>query len=403
MSFFKKSNGFASPEKKSNQPFIRPSASHIAKMNKKKSTNSTSENGPLLNFFGEPAFIQPQAKLKTEQANDKYEKEANNVADRIVIKAEGLSVQKKASADANPELTKDERLEMRRITGDRIGLAYTDYIDAAKSVKKTIHDISKAQIDFMFFLADIALGFLMPGVGKGLAKWADKIPTTVSNAKFRAAYMLLDASTTTSLLTASTKVGSKLLKSNYSKLAGMGKTDAFIDKMKEDTRKGFDATNSNLPNLTDQELTSVYLAFDTDLTNATAYKNIIWKTVERFRKQILTIGDSSSTNSTIPQSTTTKNTGVFWLEYEPKKVVLVNITLTQKNILTRGGQQSTQIKINSLIDKDLGPLAERIGKAEQPDGVKKLTFERVKQMKTQGLIQNYPKSIPSGKHIKTTS
>jgi hypothetical protein len=77
---------------RSNDAFIRPSAPEIAKMNKenpnRKVANSDFDPEVKLNRFGEPAFNQPnrtvQARLKMGQVNDKYEKEADSVADKVV-------------------------------------------------------------------------------------------------------------------------------------------------------------------------------------------------------------------------------------------------------------------------------------------------------------------------------
>ena len=82
------------------------------------------------------------------------------------------------------------------------------------------------------FLAEIALGYLLPVAGKAIAKWADRIPKSASNAQFLAAYALLDESRTTSLLTAGTKMGTESLKNQYKNLSKITKTDAFIEKMK---------------------------------------------------------------------------------------------------------------------------------------------------------------------------
>ena len=55
----------------------------------------------------------------------------------------------KTTTSNSSELTNDQRIELRRITGNRIDKAYTDFIDAAGQVKKEIHDVTNSNIDFI--------------------------------------------------------------------------------------------------------------------------------------------------------------------------------------------------------------------------------------------------------------
>ncbi len=306
-------------------------------------------------------------------------------------------------SDAKPKLSNSEKTELRIATGNRIDRAYSSFINAAEQVKGEVHSTVQAERDFAMFLIDIALGYLLPGAGKALAKWADKIPNNASNAEFRLAYSLLDSSTTTKHLTTASKVGTKAFKDNYTKLSNLSKIDVFIDKLKVQSLHSFDKVDGNLTNLSSEAITSTYLAFSPDLVNTESYKSTIRKTVKRFKSQVLTIGETKTTNTTIPQSQTKAKTGVQWLEYKPGKSVLANVTFTNKTELTGGGRKSTVITFNSLVDKDLGPLAEKIGNAEQPQGVRQLKYTGIKKMKGLGLIKNYPDSFPSNKYYKTTN
>lgn len=336
---------------------------------------------------------------------------AHEVTHTIQQGKSGARIQKKETEkqliekESDPvSLSEKERTELLRITGDRITMAYTNYVDAAGQVKDDIHATVQAQRDFAFFLADIALGVLLPGVSRGLAKWANNIPSSATNAEFIAAYNLLDASKTTSLLTAGTKVGMKELKNAFESASSLDKIDAFIEALKQNAQKAFDKTNMGLFDLSDMELTSVFLGFDSDLTNAATYKAQISKTVNRFKKQILTIGKETRTNTTVPQTETVRNTGVIWLEYKPKKIVLANVTLVNKTNLTRSpARENTKFRINYLVDKDLGALAERVGNQTQDNGVRMIKYSGIVQLQENGLLYNYPKSFPSNKYYKTTN
>jgi nucleoid-associated protein YgaU len=77
----------------------------------RKVTNSDFDPEVKLNHFGEPAFIQPnstvQARLKMGKANDKYEKEADNVADKVVSQAK-TNGEKSAKLGADSSIQKQE-------------------------------------------------------------------------------------------------------------------------------------------------------------------------------------------------------------------------------------------------------------------------------------------------------
>lgn len=306
-----------------------------------------------------------------------------------------------SSSGDSTKLSKDERSELIRITGDAFNDAYSSFLSAAQDVARIVRDTINAEIEFAFFLADIALGILLPAAGKLLKGLTSSIPTYASNSKFIHAFTLLDESDTTKLLLSGTQVGHKLLKDSYTKLSKIGKIEAFIDRLTVDTEIAFSRMNKNLPNLSDEEITCLYLSFDPVLTNKITYKEVISETVQRFEKQILTIGKSKNTSSTVPQTTTSYNTGVRWMEYKPKKIVLANLTFINKVSITSGGLQNTVVIFNSFIDKDLGTLAEKIGNTVQPNGVILITNSDIKILQDEDLIVNYPKSVPAGKYEKT--
>ncbi|MGB0788287.1 MAG: DUF4157 domain-containing protein [Marinirhabdus sp.] len=339
----------------------------------------------------------PNIQKKESYVNNSplLEKEADDLG-KIAASGSKALVKEKAGGIQKKSLTHDERIELRRITGNRIDKSYTDFIDAAEQVKSDIHAAVQAKEDFIFFVADIALGYLLPGAGKALAKMANKISTSASNPQFKAAFALLTEAKISSHLSTATKVGTKALKDNYKKLTEIDELDQFIAKLKTQTRDGFDQTDANLPNLTDEQLASTYLAFKTELTNASTYKAKIKKTVERFRSQVQKIGDSSTTNTTYPQSQTRFQTGVMWLEYQPKKWVLSKIKIMNKRTL--GGSQSTQMFFEEMIDKDMGPLARQAGKSKQSKGIQDLTLLQQTLMKQFGLLHNFPTYFPPGKY-----
>ncbi len=301
------------------------------------------------------------------------------------------------------KLTKDERLELIRLTGNKIDKAYTSFVIAAERVARIVRDTIKAEIEFAYFLAEIALGLLMPGAGKLLKSLTSSIPSHASNSRFLEVFKQLDEKKTTELLLSGIKIGQKMLVSSYAELSKIDKIETFIDKLSQDTLDAFEELDENLYYLSDEEITCLFLSFDSDIVNTSAYQEIISKTVQRFEKQILTIGNTKDTISTAPQGTSNYTTGVIWMEYKPKKIVLANLTLINKVALTGGGLQETIFIFNSFIDEDLGVLAEKIGNAVQPNGVIMITNSGIKTLQDDNLLVNYPTNVPTGKFIKNTN
>lgn len=304
---------------------------------------------------------------------------------------------------ASDKLSKDEREELIEITRDRLNYVYTDYVDASGEVFQVIREALKARIEFAFFLADIALGILLPFAGKLVSSLVTSIPSNASNSSFIKALKSLDEPTTTKLLLSGTKVGQKMLQTKFSKLTNIDQKKAFLAQLKIDTRNGFETTGANLPNLSDQEIATIYLSFDSSLVNALTWEEVISDTVERFEKQIMTIGKTKDTISTVPQVSTNYTTGVQWMEYEPKKLVLTNLTFVNKGASASGDKPEAHIVFNTFVDEDLGKLAEKIGNSVQPNGVRTIKNSKIKFLLDNNLLINYPKSVPSGKYLKTTN
>ncbi|MGB1206698.1 MAG: DUF4157 domain-containing protein [Chitinophagales bacterium] len=365
---------------KSGQELIGHELTHVVQQRQETATANIQQKN---------AYVNESSALEKEA--DTMGKIAAN-GKQAVVKGKGSGIQKKS-------LSPEERVELRRLTGNRIDKAYTDFIDAAEQVKAEIHDATDAQKEFIFLIADIALGYLLPGAGKALAKRASKLPKTATNELFIKTFSLLDEGTIDAHLGMATKVGTQALKNNYTKITDISKMDAFIAKLKTETRDGFDKTDVNLSNLTDLGLATTYLAFGTALTNASTYKAQIKKTVDRFKSQVVEVGKRSSSNSTVPHSQTNTQTGVMWLEYKPEKWVLSKIKVVNTSTL-RGG--STNLYFQEMIDKDMGAMARQAGNATQSKGVQDLTLEKQAQMNEYGQLHNFPTSFPAGKYYFVT-
>jgi hypothetical protein len=104
-------------------------------------------------------------------------------------------------------LTYDQRIELRRVVGDRMNDAYNDYTTAAQANADAIKAAVNAQAAVWSLFVDVFMGLAAPGLSRGIAALANNIPANASNVTYRVALAALDTSRTGLLLAAATKVG----------------------------------------------------------------------------------------------------------------------------------------------------------------------------------------------------
>lgn len=187
-------------------------------------------------------------------------------------------------------LTHEQRLELRRITGDRISMAYTDFSSAAAANAASIKAAVTAQATIFSVVVDVFMGLAAPGLAKGIAALVDKLPSNSTNIAYRLALQGLDQRRTEQLFAAATKVAKETIRANAQPLFGETDTDIFIKTLKSAFRKGTDKVNLDLPNLTDEELGVVAATYDPNVSDEAHYIPIIQDLVSRFHEQVQPIG-----------------------------------------------------------------------------------------------------------------
>jgi hypothetical protein len=151
MSLYKQHKPDSSNQNRSNDMFIRPSAAQIVQMNKdnpdRKVTNSDFDPEVKLNHFGEPAFIQPnstvQARLKMGQVNDKYEKEADSVADKVVNRS--MTHGQGATFGADSSIQKQEEKEAE-VQAKPIGETISPLVQKMESEDDPVQRVEEEEV-----------------------------------------------------------------------------------------------------------------------------------------------------------------------------------------------------------------------------------------------------------------
>jgi hypothetical protein len=195
-----------------------------------------------------------------------------------------------AAEMARVAITETQRMELRRITGDRIIAALVEYATACERVKSSLTAAAAANAEMVALVIDVGTGFLAPALGRGIARLASALPVHASTAAYRVAIAGLDTDMVTTLFTEATKVGNQLIKSHATVLFGETDVDLFVSGLVSATRRGFGAINEGLPALADAELGVVCAAFDPSVSNVDVYTEAIRDLVGRFQREVLPIG-----------------------------------------------------------------------------------------------------------------
>jgi hypothetical protein len=197
---------------------------------------------------------------------------------------------RKALAAANASLSEAEVVELRRKTGDRIGFAYTAYVSACKDVRAAIKAAAEQDVRMLTAIFEIATGFLAPGLARGLAGWASRIPVESSAVTYRAAMAALDTDTTARIFTSAAGVGAQIMNDNAVALAGETDTDAFVRRLERVTQTAFQRISDDLGERTPAELGVVAAMFDASVANVDVYRAEIKRLVDKFRREVEPIG-----------------------------------------------------------------------------------------------------------------
>lgn len=82
-------------------------------------------------------------------------------------------------------LTNDERIEIRRQTGNRIDRAFTAYIAAVEANRAAIKEKARQSASFVEMIIEVAFGLAAPGLAGGIAALARRLPANASLTAYR--------------------------------------------------------------------------------------------------------------------------------------------------------------------------------------------------------------------------
>jgi Domain of unknown function (DUF4157) len=248
-------------------------------------------------------------------------------------------------------LTVEERTELRRITGDRMGDAYSDFLKALQANKDSIKAAVKSKALALSVFFDVFMGFAAPFLARGIKALAEKLPANASNASYRLALMALNEKDTERIFAQATKVGKELIKSYDQALFGETDVDVFLGTLAKSFRESIDSVNAKLSTLTDSDLGVVAAAYDPSVSDENYYKPIIKDLVSRFEKQVLPIGPPKHRRGQgrMADIDWTEQTDIVWAQVGSRKY-LVKVFMMDVGF-------GSKISFSGFIDRDLKEAA----------------------------------------------
>ena len=130
-------------------------------------------------------------------------------------------------------LTKDERTEFTRLTGNRITRAFVAFTQAVEQNRAAVKAAASDSSGFLDIILEIALGMLLPAISKGIAHLAEDLPANASNLSYRVALQAMKEEQTTKLLETGVKFGREYLKGEATSLEGEDEMDAFLGGLED--------------------------------------------------------------------------------------------------------------------------------------------------------------------------
>jgi len=160
---------------------------------------------------------------------------------------------------------------------------------------------------------DIALGFMMPGLVRGIGAVAARLPAGAPNAVARIARTLQDPAKAGLYLDAVTKAGKAGLGAAASAIFMESEEEAFVSKLETQGQIAFDKVSEDLTSASDESIAATWASFAPELTNRDTYASEIQGLVGRFKRQVKPIGEERRVGSARWDFTDYKK-DLYWVE-----------------------------------------------------------------------------------------
>ncbi len=201
---------------------------------------------------------------------------------------------KEPARGAKPEpgsLDTKARLRLEMETGDRMGIAFTKFSEAASDKQRALREAAKEQAELLGMFVDIAFMAVAPGLGKLITKALDAVPVSAPEIVYKGALMAVDKADKIAE-GATSKVKDKTKKGLETAL--LGGADTFLENLKQTFSEGLESLRGGLKDLPDPELFVLCSTYSATIATKRYYVEQIDALVGRFRAQVEAIGNVPS-------------------------------------------------------------------------------------------------------------
>jgi hypothetical protein len=222
-----------------------------------------------------------------------------------------------AIAAANAAMDAAKLSELRGVARFHINLAFTEYVSACRDVRDSIKAAAKQNAEMMAMVLDIAMGFATPGLARGLAGWANRLPVGATTLEYRVALAALNTDHVKAMFAGVTKVAGQTLKANSLALAGETETDSFLNDLETRAHLAFQAIGDDLGNQDAAHVGVVAATFDGRVANKNTYREEIKHLTDLFEREVAPIGEAVMFTENMPDE-------VVWVDDKgTRKLALV--------------------------------------------------------------------------------
>ena len=258
-----------------------------------------------------------------------------------------------------------------------ISMNYTTFGLAAEEVYRDIQAEKQAKIDIISLLIDIACIWIVPKLGKLLGGVAKRMSTGASGVVAKQSLSRIDEVANT-IAGIGKSEANKYVKTKLASSTEEALLNALVDGFKIRTYEIGKYCNDNAEKpeiLSDADLLVIDEMFKPSNNPESTYKEILKNEIDRYNAQILPIGKTTSTNTTVPQSQTFGKNGIAWIvDGSSKRLALFEY---EKTTTLQG--QSSSFNLITYIDDDMQELAIEVAKEKQPNGIQELPVEYFNQ------------------------
>ncbi len=187
-------------------------------------------------------------------------------------------------------LSEEDRDWLKERIGFRMGIAYTKFANACNEHQRRLRKVAARQTETAGLVLDVFLGFAAPGMGRLIAAGiSGVVETEAPLAVYRLALGALDRKD--QIVSAAGRGAKAATMTKVQNVLSRGRSEEFVEKLKQEMSVAVDNIHSTLPSRTDKELSILYLNYDPSEASTSYYERQIGWLIDQYESQVVPIGE----------------------------------------------------------------------------------------------------------------